>query len=116
MENEEILKEKLIEKVENEYKEFVEELKKKTPEEIIENAYELTSKDEIIGQLKEMTLDEDEIKTMLQENDLLAQFYSDWLDHDSQLGENISYSMTDTIEIIMSDYNEKIKQKNRESR
>ena len=29
MENEEILKEKLIEKVENEYKEFVEELKKR---------------------------------------------------------------------------------------
>ena len=53
---------------------------------------------------------------MLKEDKLLAQFYSDWLDHDSQLGENISYSMTDTIEIIMSDYNEKIKQKNRESR
>lgn len=116
MESKEILKEKLIEKVENEYREFVEELKKKTPEEIIENAYELTSKDEIIGQLKEMTLDEDEIKTMLRKNDLLAQFYSDWLDHDSQLGENISYSMTDTIEIMMNDNNEKIKQKNRESR
>lgn len=116
MKSKEILKEKLIEKVENEYKEFVEELKKKTPEEIIENAYELTSKDEIIGQLKEMTLDEDEIKTMLKEDSLLAQFYSDWLDYDSQLGENISYSMTDTIEIIMNDYNEKKRQKNRESR
>lgn len=74
---EELLKGKLFEKVENEYKKFENELRQKTPDEIIENAYKLTAMDGIIEELKERSFDLDELKALLKESNLLGVFYTD---------------------------------------
>lgn len=115
-EKSEVLKQKLEEKLDVEYKKLVEELKKCTPEEIINRAYELTVKDEIIGQIKEMNLDEIEIKAMLKEDDLLSECYEDWRNADGKLGETIYPTIVDTIYVITSEHEKENKQKKQESR
>ena len=116
VERKEQLKQKLYEKVEKELTEFKESLKQKTPEEIIESAYELVVKEEIIGQLKEISLDEQKLSALLESDELLTEFYEDWRNADGQLGEVIFYTMIDTVETIMEDYNTNNKEKIEESR
>ena len=111
------IKQKLYEKMEDELKNYEQELLKMQPKEIIENAYQYTVKSEFISQIKEKNLDEDEIKSLLREKDLLSQFYEDWRNADAQLGEILSYKMDDTIETInIEDYNRKRKLRDIESR
>ena len=84
----------LEEKLENEFKSFCEKLKTKTPEQIIEKAYEITVKEEIKEELKNMELYEQEKVIMIEQPDLLNELYHDWLDTDTPLGD----SLRDTLE------------------
>ncbi len=110
------LKEKLFEKLEKELEDFKEELKQKTPEEIIENAYKLTAMDGIIGELKERDFDKDELKALLKEKGLLSEFYEDFRNADSKLCEVVQYSMEDTIDIIVENYEKDRKEKVKNTR
>lgn len=116
MDLEEILKEELIEKVEKELELFKQKLKKMTPKEIIESAYELTVKKEIISGFQEMYLDVEELKPLLKEDNILDKFYKDWENSDGRLGEQVYLTMPDSVETVVADYKEEKKQKNRESR
>ncbi len=115
-EKSEDLKQKLEEKLELEYKKLVEKLKKCTPEEIIDRAYELTVKEGIIGQIKEMNLDETELKALIKQDDLLSECYEDWRNADGQLCEIVYPTIVDTIDIITAEYEKENKQKKQESR
>ena len=110
------LKQKLYKKIEQELEDYKEELKTKTPEEIIESAYQLVVKDEIKEELKCRDFERYEIIALLKEKDLLTEFYTDWYTSDGRLGEIISYTMDDTIKIISDNYIEERSQKNKESR
>lgn len=110
------LKEKLFEKIEKEFEDFKQELKQKTPDEIIENAYKITTMDGIIGELKERSFDKDELKALLKEKDLLSEFYEDWRNADGKLCESVQYPMEDTIDIIVENYEKDRKEKLKESR
>lgn len=110
------LKQKLFKKVEKELEDFKEELKQKTPEEIIENAYKLTAMEGIIGELKERSFDTDEIKALLKEDGLLAEFYEDFRNSDSKLCEVVQYQMEDTIDVIVENYEKNKKEKVRGTR
>lgn len=110
------LKMDLNEKVEQEYANFKKELEQKSPKEIIEKAYELVVKEQIKDELKEKNLVEDELKALLKEKDLLSECYEDWRNSDGRLGEVISYTIDDTIELIEQEYKKENKQKIKESR
>ena len=116
MEKAEELKEKLFAKLETELKNFEQKLKQKTVDEILESAYELTVKREIISEIKGKNLDEDELKALLKEDNLLSEFYEDWRNSDGRLGEEISYIMDDTIDIVVKEYEKEKNIKNKESR
>lgn len=105
MENEKI--EKLNEKLEKEFKEFCEVLKTKSPEEIIERAYEITVKEELKDKLINMDLHDKEIEIMLGYNDLLTEFYHDWLDCDTPLGESLRENLQESVAIITRYYENK---------
>ena len=60
--------------------------------------------DGIIGELKEMNFDKDELKAMLKEDNLLSEFYEDFRNSDGKLCENVQYTIPDTIEIITQNY------------
>ena len=116
MESKKELKEKLIEKLEKELKDFKENLRQKSPDEIIESAYPLTVKTLIIGEMNEKNLDYFELKALITQKDLIVELYEDWRNSDGRLGENISYEMDNSIKIIVDKaLTEKVKN-NRESR
>lgn len=87
----------LEEKLENEFKTFCEKLKTKTPEEIIEKAYEITVKEEIKEELKNMKLHNQEKVIMIEQDDLLTEFYHDWLDTDIPLGDSLRGTLEESI-------------------
>ena len=101
MESKEELKQKLIEKLDKELQEYKGSLRQKSPNEIIESAYQLTVKTLIIGEMSEKNLDYYELKALIKQKDLLAEFYEDWRNSDGRLGENISYEMDNSIKIIV---------------
>lgn len=109
-------KEKLFAKVEGELANFKEELRQKTPDEIIEKAYELTVKKGIIGQLKEINLDNEELIALIEKNDLLSDFYENWMENDGKLDDILYYGMTEEIELIVNEYNKEISRKSQEVR
>lgn len=110
------LRKKLFTKIENELEEFKRKLMQSIPEEIIDRAYELTVKDEIVGQIKEMNLEDIELKALIKEKDLLSECYEDWINADGRLGEVIYYTMVDAVETIKENYQKEQKNKSRESR
>lgn len=116
MENREELKQKLIEKLEKELKDFKEILKQKTPEEIIESAYQLVVKDTIIDEMKEKNLDYYELKALIKQKDLLAELYEDWRNADGKIGENISYEIDYSIKVIVDNALKEKTKNDRESR
>lgn len=116
MESKEELKQKLIEKLDKELRKYKGYLRQKSPDEIIESAYQMTVKTLIIGEMSEKNLDYYELKALIKQKDLLAEFYEDWRNSDGRLGENISYEMDNSIKIIVDRaVAEKVKN-NRESR
>ena len=71
--------------LESEYEEFKKEMLKKSKEEIFESAYEITSKEEIKDTLKYMNLHRAEKEMLILQDDILTEFYHDWLDDDTPL-------------------------------
>ena len=110
MENVEELKEKLIKKLEEEMKKFKEEIREKGVDYAIDKAYELTSKQEIIDCLEfDFNLDKIQIKALISRDCLLDELYSDWLDTDGNLREEIGFSVDKSLDYITDSYIKGIK-------
>lgn len=87
----------LEEKLEKEFNAFREKLKTKSPEEIIDKAYELIVKEEIKEELKNMKLHDQEKVIMIDQDDLLTEFYHDWLDTDVPLGDVLKDTLEESV-------------------
>lgn len=72
--------EKLADKVEAEWKAFLENMKKETPAVLIESAYEISTKDNIQTYITEekLELTEKQINALLSSKNTLADLYDDW--------------------------------------
>ena len=84
-------------KLERELKYFKKELKKLPKEKIIEKAYELVCREEIKEELKYMDLHEVEKEMLILQDDVLGEFYKDWLDDDTPLGESMQNTIGESI-------------------
>lgn len=87
----------LEKKLEKEFNAFREKLKTKSPEEIIDKAYELIVKEEIKEELKNMKLHDQEKVIMIDQDDLLTEFYHDWLDTDVPLGDVLKDTLEESV-------------------
>ena len=94
-------------KLNKELKQFKKNLKKKSKNEIMDNAYELTCKEEIKQEL--LNLDDNKKEFLFMQNeDILNEFYSNWLKYDSPLSDSIRDSIDETINRKMKiDINER---------
>lgn len=94
-------------KLNKELKQFKKNLKKKSKNEIMDTAYELTCKEEIKQEL--LNLDDDKKEFLyLQNENILNEFYSNWLKYDSPLSDSIRDSIDETINRKMKiDINER---------
>lgn len=87
----------LEKKLEKEFNAFREKLKTKSPEEIIDKAYELIVKEEIKEELKNIKLHDQEKVIMIDQDDLLTEFYHDWLDTDVPLGDVLKDTLEESV-------------------
>lgn len=86
--------------LENEFEEFKQETLKKSKEEIFESAYEITSKEEIKDNLKYMNLYSAEKEMLILQDDILNEFYHDWLDDDTPLGDSMKPCIEESIAVL----------------
>lgn len=107
-------KDKLDEKLDKEYQNFLEEIRRGSKDKILSSSYELTIKEEIRLLIKSMDLHPKEVNLMLNIENILHEFYIDWLDIDIDLGEVLSYSVNDSIASVTKNYNLKEKQNKEE--
>ena len=83
-------------KLNKELKQFKKTLKRKSKNEIMDTAYELTCKEEIKQEL--LNLDDDKKEFLyLQKEDILSEFYNAWSKYDSSLSDSIRDSIDETI-------------------
>jgi translation initiation factor 2 beta subunit (eIF-2beta)/eIF-5 len=106
------IREELYNKLDKEYDNFIEDLKAKTPDEIIDKSYEKVMKEE----LKEMFYPDNErfdisdIKILNKSKSTLEELYQGWMDTDYGIHEQLEYSVEDTIEFLK---NQQAKEKNK---
>lgn len=93
--------EEFYNKLDNELKEFHENLLEKGNEEILNSAYEITVKEQIADILKDINLHEIEKEVLFLRDDLLAELYQDWLHYDATLKEPITDSVDKSISTIL---------------
>jgi len=72
------LKDKVIIKITNQYNDFISELYKLSPEEIVNRANEKTIKEEIIYYLQAIDYSPKQYEAMLKDEDLLSELYFEW--------------------------------------
>lgn len=75
-------KEQLYEKVQNEYNEFIAQLKQMSPEEIIEYSYQKVIKEDIVCIIENNNLSSHQAKALLQLRNTLQDLYDEWLSTD----------------------------------
>lgn len=99
------LKDTLIAKVEQELSEYKQNLMKNcTPEQIVEKSYETTFKEEIISILNCLTIDRNEIKALLKEDNVLNKMYSNYEKRDGSMLDNLVDITRDILEDIDKEF------------
>ena len=84
-------------KLEIEFNHFKRGLKKLPKNKIIDKAYEITAKEEIKDTLINMELHDAEKEMLFMQDDVLNEFYHDWLDSDVPLGDSMQYCIEESI-------------------
>lgn len=110
------LKEKFDEKIDTEFKEFIEDLEQCSPKTIIDRAYEKVCKEEMIYKLKDKDYSISELKTLLKTDEILQECYDEWLKSDGNFSEMLEYAVDNRIDLILEESTEQKKQRNKESR
>lgn len=80
---------KLYEKMEEEQRVYVENLKTKTPDEILKRAYEYLIREDFLAEMEFSTLPERQIRAMLDSQTPMADLYCKWLDTEEPHMQNI---------------------------
>ena len=114
MKNEEILKQKFEQKIDNEYKEFIENLKQCTPEVIIDRAYEKVSKQEMIYKIKDRDYSNSELRALLKTDGILQECYDEWLKSDGNFTDVLEYAVEERIDLIIEDFERQKHKKDKE--
>ena len=100
-------------KLEREFNHFKKGLKKLPKSKIIDKAYEIVVKEEIKDMLTYMDLHDAEKEMLFLQDDILNEFYHDWLDCDVPLGDSMEYCIEDSVATLTKYMGKKNNQKER---
>ena len=92
------LAEKFDEKVKNDYEEFIKKMRKLEPDEIIENAYEISIKLIIKEIMEDKYFTADEIKLLHKCGNVIDVCYDKWIDMEEDFGDVIELAIDKKIE------------------
>jgi hypothetical protein len=81
----------LATKLRSEYDAFVEETKKLTPQEIVDRAYQLTFKYDLMATVNDCDFSREEFKALLNAPNALETMYNEWIYLSNNLDENLEY-------------------------
>ena len=96
---------KLLQKLEEELKEFKSYIKEQGVDFAIDKAYELTIKQEIIDSIiYDRTLSEEEIEILLKCDNVLDQCYDEWLKSDGNIRDTLNFVVDERVDFIIDDY------------
>ena len=102
----------LQKKLELDYRDFIDELKKERVDVIIERAYEVVIKQSLIDYLLAKDMDSDDVKALLQKGNLLDSLYDEWMESDEELYGIIGEEVDDKVKEIIKAHQKKINSKN----
>ena len=100
----------LYEKVKAEYDTFIDELKRMTPEQVIERAYEKVTKENLVITIQENELSPSEAKVLFREKYPLDRLYQEWLDTDVSEMQLLKDSIDDTAKKAVTEMKDKQKE------
>ena len=110
MERDEELKQKIIEKLEQELNSFKQTIKEKGVDYAIDKAYELTAKQEIIGCFEcEFNLSKTQIRALMAKENVLDELYDDWISFNGNMREDIYFCVDESLDKITYSYMQGIK-------
>lgn len=89
---------KLYERASAEYAEFIKDLEQKTPQEIMDAAYEIVLKADILCLLESHDMDKKEINVLLTLEKPLDSIYTKWMDSDHSHMDMLQQTMDDLID------------------
>lgn len=112
MEKKDTIKDLLYEKMSNEQKDFVENLKHLPLEKIIQSAYEKVMRDDILMLFEDDFLDDKQIKALLRLEKPLSACYDEWLKNDCSYMDMLRDTVDDFSKDLVKEH-EKAKNKKR---
>ena len=113
--NEVEIRKKLYEKMEKEFRDFIEEIKNNEPEVIVNSAYQIVIKEELVSMFypESEQYDIEEIKALNKTKNPLEELYQGWMDSDAGIHSVLEDNVSDTIEDIQKEQREKKKDRER---
>ena len=113
--NEVEIRKKLYEKMEKEFRDFIEEIKNNEPEVIVNSAYQIVIKEELVSMFypESEQYDIEEIKALNKTKNPLEELYQGWMDSDAGIHSVLEDNVSDTIEEIQKEQREKKKDRER---
>lgn len=113
--NEMDIRKKLYEKMQKEYNDFIEEMKNNEPQFIVNNAYQIVIKEELVAMFypesEQYVIDE--IKALNKTKNPLEELYQGWMYSDAGIHSVLEDNVSDTIEEIQKEQREKKKDRER---
>lgn len=102
------MREKLYDKLEKEYLEYIDKLKQLTVNEVIDKSYETAIKNEITYYFKPKSeyFNDDQIRVLNKFDNPLEEIYDDWLRNDFGIGDVIKLSIDDFCYYLLEDEKE----------
>ena len=98
------LKEELVNKLEKEQKEYLEKIKEKGVDYVVDRAYEITSRQCIIDYIECKDVELKNIKVLLSTENLLDDLYNEWLKTDGNFYEQLEYCIEDRIKSLSDEF------------
>ena len=113
--NEMEIRKKLYEKLEKEFRDFIEDMKTNEAEVIVNSAYPIVMKEELLSMFypESERFDIEEIKALNKIDSPLEELYQGWMDTDEGIHSVLEDSVSNTLEEVLKEQKEKKKDRER---
>lgn len=113
--NEMDIRKELYEKLEKEFKEFIDDMKNNEAEVIVNSAYQIVMKEELLSMFypESEKFDIDGIKALNKSKNPLDELYEGWMDSDAGIHEALEDSVDTTLDNLIQEQKEKKKDRER---
>lgn len=105
------IRKELYDKMQTEYDEYIDKLKDTNAQNIIDNAYQITMKEELVAMFypELEKYDMEDIRALNKSKEPLEELYQGWMDSDAGIHSVLEDSVDDTIEDLKREQKEKQK-------